>query len=501
MEQEIKLLHDIVNNTPLPIAIYTGEMLKIELANAAMLLAWGKEGNSIGKNYLEVLPELSGEVFFDQALAVLKTGIPFHATNKKTELMFNGEYHTFYFNYSFVPLFNSSGSVYAVMNTGVDVTDLYLAKMQLQDAEERLRIAIESSGIGTYEIDLYTGKLQTSSNFNSICSAESFDSVAQLIAKLHPDDLPVREKAHHEALQTGKMDYEARIVNVGEPDRWTRITGKILRDSKDVPKTIIGTIQDIAEQHRLQDEMTRQVGDRTAELRRSNEDLMQFAGMVSHDLREPLRKIKIFSGLLNENKAQLDERNVKFLDKIGQSAERMGNIIEGILAYSTIEKTIQPVESVSLNGIFNDIKTDLELLINEKGAILSSCDLPEIEGAPILISQLFYNLVHNALKFSKANEPPRVEITCVSTDVEGKAFVKVSVRDNGIGLDPGYSDKIFGAFERLHSKDEYEGNGLGLALCMKIAKRHHGTISASGEKGTGTTFTVTLPVKQLTATL
>ena len=222
--------------------------------------------------------------------------------------------------------------------------------------------------------------------------------------------------------------------------------------------------------------------------------------MVSHDLKEPVRKIKTFNSILkNEYKADFSENAKKFLQKVDQSAQRMQNIIEGILAYSTLDKRSQPVEEINLDLVIENIKTDLELIINEKGAILVISELPEIEGAPILIHQLFYNLVHNALKFSKADEPPRVIITSnIVSNQEGIELLEIKIKDNGIGLDPVFAEKIFDAFERLHSKDQFEGNGLGLALCRKIAKRHNGSITAAGEKDNGAEFTVTLPLKQST---
>lgn len=174
----------------------------------------------------------------------------------------------------------------------------------------------------------------------------------------------------------------------------------------------------------------------------------------------------------------------------------MENIIEGILTYSTLDKTAQPFEKIDLNEILENVKTDLELVIQEKGAVLIASELPEIEGASILINQLFYNLIQNALKFSKADLPPRVIINSgLIINDNGVDCVKIIIKDNGIGLDPAFNERIFNAFERLHSKDQYEGNGLGLALCRKIVKRHHGSITAAGEKDNGAEFTVILPLK------
>lgn len=497
MYQNMRLLKDIVDNTPLPIAVYSGENLRIELANIAMIQVWGKGNDVVGKNYLDILPEISTDVFFDQAVNVLKTGIPFHAKDKKVDLISNGITKSYYFNYSFIPLTDEQGEIYGVMNTGADVTDLHLAKQQVQSAEEKLRIAIESSGMGTYEIDLATNAIKTSGNFNSIWSVGSEISNEDLIAKLHPDDIPVREKAYKEALLTEKINYEARIINDDQSSKWTKINGQIIKDENGTPITVIGIIQDINEQRKFEEELKKQVAQSTEELRRSNDDLLHFASVVSHDLREPLRKIKIFNALLRDEKnTDFNEKGQKYISKVDQSAERMNNIIEGILSYSTVDKNTQTKEKIDLNEVIEDIKTDLELVIKEKGAILNTGNLPVIEGAPILITQLFYNLIQNALKFSKADRPPRVIIRCYETILNNEDAVKIVIKDNGIGLDAAFAERIFTAFERLNSKDQYEGNGLGLALCRKIAKRHHGTITATGEKDNGAEFTVILPLKQ-----
>ena len=498
MYPNIRILKDIVENTPLPIAVYTGDKLKIELANTAMIHTWGKGNQVIGKNYLDVLPEIKNDAFFEQATNVLKSGIAYHGKNKKVDLIIDGNMKSHYFNYSFIPLFDADEKVYGVMNTGVDVTELYLAKQQVQSAEERLRIAIESSGMGTYEIDLATKEIKSCDNFNQITYINETISSAELITKLHPDDVAVREKAYKEAEQTGKISYEARILNNDLSSKWIKINGKIIKDENGEPITIIGTVQDINEHKKFQEELKKQVAENTEQLRRSNDDLLHFANVVSHDLREPVRKIKIFNNYIRREKdSNFNENSIKYLNKIDQSAERMQNIIEGILDYSTLDKNKQPIEEIDLNEIVENIKTDLELIIKEKGAILITSELPVIQGAAILINQLFYNLIQNALKFSKNDEPPRVIISCLLLNKDNIDWVEIIIKDNGIGLEAAFVERIFNAFERLHSKDQYEGNGLGLSLCRKIAKRHNGTITAKGEKDNGAEFVVTLPIKQI----
>lgn len=496
MYQNPGLLNDIVGALSLPVAVYVGESLKVEIANPAMIKTWGKGDQVIGKSYFDIVPEIKDQQIFEQALTVLKTGIPFHAKNKKVDLVIDGIMTEHYFNYCFIPLFNEKNEVYGVLNTGADVTDLHQAKEEAKSANEKLTMAIDAAGLGTYEIDLATKKITTSGNFNHIWSIEKEVSNEELIARLHPDDLPVREKAHEQALITGKISYETRILQEDHSVKWAKINGKIINDQQGNPKTIIGIIQDIQEQRAFEEELKKQVADQTEELQRSNNDLLHFAGIVSHDLREPVRKIKFFhTRLSNEKKAGLYKNSEKYLSKINQSAQRMENIIEGILTYSTLDKTTQPFEKIDLNEILENIKTDLELVIQEKGAVLITSELPEIEGASILINQLFYNLIQNALKFSKADVPPRVIITSGLINDNGIDCVKIIIKDNGIGLDPAFNERIFNAFERLHSKDQYEGNGLGLALCRKIVKRHNGSITAAGEKDNGAEFTVILPLR------
>lgn len=496
------LLQNIIDAIPLPVGVYVGDNLEIALANDAMIKTYGKGNDVLGKTYISVVPEIENQQILDEALGVLKTGIAFHAVAKKVDLVIDGIMKEHYFNYSFIPLFDEEGKVYGVLNTGTDITDLQKAKEEVLKSNERLTMAIESSGIGSYEIDVETKKIKTSENFNAICSIGNETTNDDLIAKLHPDDLPAREKAHQEAETTGKISYEARILNDDGSYHWTKINGKIINDSDGVPKTIIGIIQDINEHKEFQDELKKQVASRTNELTRSNSDLMHFASVVSHDLREPLRKIKIFNNLLrNDIEDHVNEKSKKYLHKVSHSAQRMENIIEGILTYSTLDKTLQITETINLDEVIENIKIDLELIIKEKNAILITSDLPQIEGAPILINQLFYNLIQNALKFSKADQPPRVIITGSLITIDGHDFVQIKIKDNGIGIDVQFAEKIFTAFERLHSKDQYEGNGLGLALCRKITERHNGKITATGEKDNGAEFTVTLPLKQKADTI
>ncbi len=240
---------------------------------------------------------------------------------------------------------------------------------------------------------------------------------------------------------------------------------------------------------------------RTEELARSNEDLRQFAHVASHDLKEPLRKITLFSNILNsEHEEALTEKGKVYLKKIALSASRMSDMIEGVLAYSIVSFKEPNTETVNLNNIIEGVISDLELVIIQKEAIVNTTELPSINGTPLLLQQLFYNLVANALKFSKDNVSPIISIVAhpvMQKKISGKtiSFFHITISDNGIGFQQEYAERIFGILTRLNAKDKFEGTGLGLALCRKIVYRHGGEIYAEGTEGDGATFHILFPVK------
>lgn len=241
------------------------------------------------------------------------------------------------------------------------------------------------------------------------------------------------------------------------------------------------------------------------ELERSNEDLQQFAHVASHDLKEPLRKIKTFGNRLRtEFEEGLPEKGKTYISKMETAANRMYDMIDGVLLYSSLNAAQQTIEEVDLNRVLGNIESDLEVMVQQKQARIEYTAMPVIKASGILMHQLFYNLINNALKFSSAGKKPHITIQSQllsATDWDNKPampaehYVQIVIKDNGIGFDQAQAEKIFKTFTRLNSKDQYEGTGLGLALCKKIVERHHGLISAEGKEGEGATFTILLPLK------
>lgn len=238
-----------------------------------------------------------------------------------------------------------------------------------------------------------------------------------------------------------------------------------------------------------------------AELERSNRELQDFANIASHDMQEPLRKILTFSELLQKRyTGVIDERGKDYLDRMDRAANRLFDLINDLLAYSRVTTRAQPFTQVDLNEVARKVLYDLDLQIEESGADIQFADLPTLEADPTQMYQLLQNLISNALKYHQPGLEPVIQIE--GREVRalpasgGNGVYQIQVRDNGIGFDEKYLDRIFQPFQRLHGRDDFEGTGMGLAICRKIVERHGGGITARSTPGEGTTIVIDLPARQ-----
>ena len=234
-------------------------------------------------------------------------------------------------------------------------------------------------------------------------------------------------------------------------------------------------------------------------LQHSNRELQDFAYVASHDLQEPLRKVQAFSDRLKTKFAdKLEDEGLDYLERMRSAANRMQLLIQDLLMFSRVSTQAQPFVSVDLNKITTEVLSDLEVKIEETGATVEIGDLPVLDADPMQMRQLIQNLVGNALKFRQADTAPIISLSSKPLKVSngfGKCC-EITVKDNGIGFDEKYTDKIFAVFQRLHGRTEYEGSGVGLSICRKIVERHNGNIKAKSQPGEGATFILTLPLKQ-----
>ncbi len=332
-----------------------------------------------------------------------------------------------------------------------------------------------------------------------------YSNDAHEFPKFHPQDKAVREKMQ-EAINDGRaFATEVRMKSlVNSTYRYHLLKVIPVKESNSVLRWV-GTFTDINEQKMANEALEAKVALRTLELmnnnrklENSNHELQQFASVASHDLKEPLRKIQIFSSIIRDRYIKDSAEAVGSINKVIDASARMSGLINDLLDYSrlSVEALFQQLD---LNQLLADIQTDMEIAIKDKNALIIIDQLPSIEGIPGQIRQVFQNLISNSLKFSKEGVTPVITIKAEKINdpkdvAEAGQYCRILFADNGIGFDEKYSDRIFTIFQRLHSREAYDGTGIGLAIVKKIIDKHKGQVSAYSKEGEGATFIITLPV-------
>lgn len=275
---------------------------------------------------------------------------------------------------------------------------------------------------------------------------------------------------------------------------------RIYQDPRET-QMILLSIEDVTESRRLQSALR----EHTRKLEWSNRELQDFAYIASHDLQEPLRAIQAFGErLMAKHSEMLGDEGRDFLNRMQNAAGRMRMLIRNLLEYSRVTTKANPFKSLNLGQVANTVLADFSQRLTESGGCVEISTLPTIEGDATQMRQLLQNLIGNALKFRRADIPPVIKLYTADNSIslnatkQGNSEVQCQfvVEDNGIGFDEKYAERIFSPFERLHNQREYEGTGIGLAICRKIVERHGGYITAKSVPGQGASFTITLPVRQ-----
>lgn len=371
------------------------------------------------------------------------------------------------------------------------VLELHVQERQLeiQKIQRQYELILNSAGEGICGLDL-NGK---ATFVNPAVARITGWAVQELIGKTEEQifgNAPERK-------ETEKLSDEPFGERVFYRKDGTCLPVEYIRTPIDENGRLMGTVlvfKDITERKRVE----AAIEQKAAELSRSNAELEQFAFVASHDLQEPLRKILAFGDRLKTRlEGALAPESKEYLDRMQNAAARMRTLIDDLLTFSRVIRRSEPFANVDLEGVMKGVMGDLEVRIERTGAQVEVGKLPTLEADPVQMHQLLLNLLGNALKFQTSGAKPVVKIGSRNyTTISGGEYCEISVQDNGIGFDEKYMDKIFAVFQRLHGRNEYEGTGVGLAVCRRITDRHHGTITAKSKPGEGATFLVTLPLRQ-----
>lgn len=330
---------------------------------------------------------------------------------------------------------------------------------------------------------------------------------------IHTEDLSKYQDIYTNSFQARKHFYiEFRLKRHDGEYRWLAVRGEPRYSAEGIFEGFVGSCTEMHEQKFNSSLLEQKIQDRTkvlhetiAKLEQSNLELTQFAYVATHDLQEPLRKIKIFTDrLLLKAASKLKEDELSYLNKIKTSTARMSDLIKDVLEYSVLSSSHDSFIKTDLNQIIQNVLTDFELLIIQKKASIEVDKLPSIEALPLQMNQLFNNLISNSLKFTAGGIVPSIKIKQLPVTVSEKkelnlnmdmAYIKISFSDNGIGFSTEYNKKIFEIFQRLNGI-EYPGTGIGLALCKKIIHNHQGEIFAESAEGNGAAFHIIMPLTQ-----
>jgi len=468
-EESIRAL---VAYAPVAMAVFRGRDYIVDFVNEKVLEKWGKSYDEIlNKPLFEAMPGLKGqgfEVIFDH---IYKSGEKFVAEEFPVKFYRNGSEETDYRNLVYEPIRDREGNIYAIASVGIDVTDQVNARRKVEEAEERARLAVEATDIGTVDINLVENTAIASPRFAEIAGVSPDNGYQNFLTRLHPDDRATRDEAFRKALQYGRLFYEARII-VGNEIRWIKGIGQVYYNEGGLPVRMLGTISDITDQKVLQQQKD------------------DFISLASHELKTPLTSLKAYIQLLQRAK---DGQKIprEFVDNSIKQIGRLEKLIADLLDVSKISsgKLNYNMEMLDFSGVLREAVASVQLTAPTHWFVVQNNPPVFLMGDRYRLEQVIANYLSNAVKYSPNGNNVRI-----NSDIQGDKLV-VSVKDFGIGIDKEHLEKLFDRFYRIENKSRsFEGLGLGLYVSAEIIKRHYGDMWIESEPGKGSTFYFSLPI-------
>lgn len=466
------------------------------LANMVSLKSSGlTEKNVIGKHLLDLMPGNKTEGLFDIYKEVVETGVP-----RQFEKYYANENLNNWFYITVVKL--DDGFVV----TFSDITSQKFQRLLIEERELLLKDAENLANMGSWKWRQSDDSIVWSDGLFKILGKKQGEyqpSWSSFMENVHVEDVTALQHFLDDSkTKSNAVKMEYRIELAGQI-RYLSILSKPVVQDESKFRDILGTVIDITERKIYENQLKQY----TAELKRSNEDLEQFAYIASHDLQEPLRKIRAFGDRLGAKyQQQLEGVGADYIVRMQSAAARMQLLIEDLLSFSRVSRNVSAFERLSMKELFEEVIDDLDALVKRKEATVTIHSAPNVTGERIQIKRLFQNLISNAIKFSKPHERPVVDVSGrivksleifeeFGVSLPDADYVRFSLQDNGIGFDEKYLEKIFNIFQRLHGRNEYEGTGIGLSICRKIVLNHKGFITARSKENVGSDFIVILPVE------
>jgi len=468
----------IIQGADYPIAIYKGEDFIIDMANDKILESWGKDKSVLGKKISEGIPELLNQPFIKLLKQVYESGETYFAKEDRADLIVDGEIKTYYFNFSYQPIRNHNGEVYAILNVAVDVTDVVNAKRQLKENEERYRNMADSLPTIVWtadkegNIDYYNKKWYDYTGFDGLDNRETAASKI-----LHPNDF---EKAI-ELWKTSKKnktgyEIEYQFKNRLKEGTYKWFLGRAvpIKDENDEVSHWIGTCTDIDESKQFQQQKD------------------NFLGIASHELKTPLTSLKLYSQFLEKNlRTQNDDKNADVALKMDEQVNKLTNLVNELLDVTKIQngKILLNTVDFDFDDLVNEVVEEQQMSTRHR-IYMDKGNIGNIQGDRNRISQVMSNLISNAIKYS-----PDADKIMITTKVTDKNNVLFCVKDYGIGIPEAKKDKVFEQYYRVSGSKEhtFPGLGLGLYISSEIIKRSGGRIFVNSVEGKGSEFCFEIP--------